>query len=105
MAEPAAVDLWGKIVAFIREFGLPSFIVVWFLFRFEKKLEKFTATLGKLLTMNVVMLKTLDKDDEAQELLNADDDAPASKKKTETSVKTKAKGKHKAGVDDGEPNG
>jgi hypothetical protein len=73
VAEPAAAaDLWGKIVAFIREFGLPSFIVIWFLFRFEKKLEAFTNTLHKLLTVNVVMLKSLDKDDTALGLLHED---------------------------------
>ena len=100
MAEPN-MDLWGKIVAFIREFGLPSFIVVWFLFRFEKKLEKFTKTLRKLITMNVVMLKTLDKDEEADELLDVEDDDESSK--VEASVgKYKVKIKVKTGEDDGD---
>jgi hypothetical protein len=65
----AATDVWSKAVAFIREFGLPSFLVIWFLFRIEKKLEKFTKTLHNLLTVNVLMLKTLDKDEEAEKLL------------------------------------
>lgn len=74
MAEPAAADLWSKLVSFIREFGLPSFLVIWFLFRIEKKLERFTKALNQLLTVNVVMLKTLDKDDEADKLLAAEAD-------------------------------
>lgn len=72
MAEPASTDMWGKFIGFIREFGLPSFLVIWFLFRIEKKLERFTKALNRLLTINVVMLKTLDKDDEADKLLVAD---------------------------------
>ena len=90
MAEPASVDMWSKGVAFIREFGLPSFLVVWFLFRFEKKLEQFTNTLHKLITMNVVMLKTLDKDDEAQSLLDSGDEESASKNKGKKKPKPKA---------------
>lgn len=74
MAEPAAADLWSKLVAFIREFGLPSFLVIWFLFRIEKKLERFTKALNQLLTVNVVMLKTLDKDEEADKLLKSESD-------------------------------
>jgi hypothetical protein len=73
MAEPAAADLWSKFVGFIREFGLPSFLVIWFLFRIEKKLEAFTKMLGKLLTVNIVMLKVHGQDKEADKLLEESD--------------------------------
>lgn len=77
MADPAAAtDLWSKIVGFIREFGLPTFLVIWFLFRIEKKLERFTKALHRLLTINIIMLKTLDKDDEADKLLADGDEDP-----------------------------
>lgn len=92
MAEPAAVDLWGKLVSFIREFGLPSFLVIWFLFRIEKKLERFTKSLNRLLTVNVVMLKTLDKDDEADKLLA--EDAAADEKGLVAEVKEEVTGEH-----------
>lgn len=75
MADPvAATDLWSKFVSFIREFGLPSFLVIWFLFRIEKKLDKFTAVIGRLLTVNVVILKTMEKNDEADDLLKTDEE-------------------------------
>jgi hypothetical protein len=72
VAEPAATDVWGKLVGFIREFGLPSFLVIWFLFRIEKKLEAFTKVMSKLLTVTVVMLRIHGKEKEADTLLEAD---------------------------------
>lgn len=55
MDEPSA------IVSFLREFGFPIFVCVWFMWRLEKKMDKLTDRVHKLITVNTVLVKALDE--------------------------------------------
>ena len=48
------------IVGLLREFGFPIFVSLWFMYRVEKKMERFTDAVQNLLTVVTVMAKTLD---------------------------------------------
>lgn len=47
------------IVAVIREFGFPVFVVLWFMWRIEKRLDGFTLVVQNLLTTVTIMTKTM----------------------------------------------
>lgn len=49
------------IVALIREFGFPVFVAVWFMYRIEKRLDRFTEQLEKLYTVVTVLTKVVDE--------------------------------------------
>lgn len=44
----------------LREFGFPIFVSLWFMWRVEKKIDRFTETIQVLLTAITVMAKTVD---------------------------------------------
>lgn len=48
------------VVGLLREFGFPIFVSLWFMYRVEKKMERFTDAIQNLLTVVTVMAKTLD---------------------------------------------
>ncbi len=48
------------ITALLREFGFPIFVSLWFMWRLEKRLDAFTDSIQKLLTVVTVMSKTID---------------------------------------------
>jgi len=47
-------------VALLREFGFPIFVSVWFMWRIEKRMDRFTAAIQDLLLTVTVMAKTID---------------------------------------------
>lgn len=49
------------ITALLREFGFPIFVSLWFMWRLEKRLDAFTESIQKLLTVVTVMSKTIDE--------------------------------------------
>jgi YvrJ protein family len=51
------------IVALLREFGFPIFVAIWFMWRLEKRLDRYTEQIEKLYTIVTVMTKTLDSID------------------------------------------
>lgn len=53
------VDASGSL-DIIREFGFPAFVAVWFMWRVEKRMERFTEVVQNLLTTVTVMAKTVD---------------------------------------------
>ena len=53
------VDATGSL-DIIREFGFPAFVAVWFMWRVEKRMERFTEVVQNLLTTVTVMAKTID---------------------------------------------
>ncbi len=48
------------IVGLLREFGFPIFVSLWFMWRVEKRMDRFTDAIQNLLTVVTVMAKTLD---------------------------------------------
>lgn len=52
-------------VTLLRDFGFPVFVAVWFMWRIEQKLDKFTNALEKLYTVVTIMAK-LEKEEDAK---------------------------------------
>ena len=46
--------------ALLREFGFPIFVSLWFMWRVEKRMDRFTDSIQNLLTAVTVMAKTVD---------------------------------------------
>jgi hypothetical protein len=51
----------SDITALLREFGFPIFVSLWFMWRLEKRLDAFTESIQKLLTVVTVMSKSIDE--------------------------------------------
>lgn len=49
------------VIGLLREFGFPIFVCVWFMWRLEKRLDKFTESIEKLYNINTVLLKAVDE--------------------------------------------
>lgn len=47
-------------VGLLREFGFPIFVSLWFMWRVEKRMDRFTDAIQSLLTTVTVMAKTVD---------------------------------------------
>lgn len=50
----------GDAAALLREFGFPIFVSLWFMWRVEKRMDRFTDSIQNLLTAVTVMAKTVD---------------------------------------------
>lgn len=50
----------SDLVALLREFGFPIFVSLWFMWRVEKRMDRFTDSIQNLLTAITVMAKTID---------------------------------------------
>ena len=50
----------ADLVGLLREFGFPIFVSVWFMWRVEKRMDRFTDVIQNLLTAITVMAKTVD---------------------------------------------
>lgn len=48
------------MVGLLREFGFPIFVSLWFMWRVEKRMDRFTDSIQNLLTAVTVMAKTVD---------------------------------------------
>lgn len=48
------------VVGLLREFGFPIFVSLWFMWRVEKRMDRFTDNIQNLLTAVTVMAKTID---------------------------------------------
>jgi YvrJ protein family len=55
------------LVGLLREFGFPTFVCIWLMWRLEKRLDKFTESIDKLLQIVIVMAKTMDADSAGKE--------------------------------------
>ena len=51
-------------LALLREFGFPIFVCLWFMWRLERRIERFTESIEKLYTINMVLAKAVDELDE-----------------------------------------
>lgn len=49
------------ILTLLREFGFPIFVAVWFMYRLEKRLDRYTEQIEKLYTTVTIMAKTLEE--------------------------------------------
>jgi hypothetical protein len=49
------------VTGLLREFGFPIFVSLWFMWRLEKRLDAFTESIQKLLTVVTVMSKSIDE--------------------------------------------
>lgn len=47
-------------IGLLREFGFPIFVSLWFMWRVEKRLDRFTDSHQNLLTAVTIMAKTID---------------------------------------------
>lgn len=50
----------ASIVDLLREFGFPIFVSLWFMWRVEKRMDRFTDNIQNLLMAITVMAKTVD---------------------------------------------
>lgn len=57
-------------IALLREFGpvagFPMLVALWFMFRFERRLEQIASTQSRLLVAQAVLLRTIDGVDGAE---------------------------------------
>jgi hypothetical protein len=51
----------SSALAIIREFGFPVFVALWFMWRVEKRMDRFTEVVQNLLTTVTIMAKTIDE--------------------------------------------
>lgn len=58
-AASTAVDVLG----ILREFGFPIFVAVWFMWRLEKRLDRYSEQSEKLYTVVTVLAKTIEQQD------------------------------------------
>ncbi len=49
------------IAGLLREFGFPIFVSVWFMWRLERRMDAFTESINKLLTIVTIMSRTVDE--------------------------------------------
>lgn len=57
---PGGPDWLSGTATFLREFGFPAFVSMWFMWRIEKRMDKFTETTQNLLVAVTMMAKTVD---------------------------------------------
>jgi len=57
VAPSTAVDVLG----ILREFGFPIFVAVWFMWRLEKRLDRYSEQSEKLYTVVTVLAKTIEQ--------------------------------------------
>ncbi len=57
---PATGASTMDVLALLREFGFPIFVAVWFMWRLEKRLDRYTEQIEKLHIVVTVMAKTID---------------------------------------------
>jgi hypothetical protein len=50
----------GDALGLLREFGFPIFVSLWFMWRVEKRMDRFTDAIQNLLTAVTIMAKTVD---------------------------------------------
>lgn len=49
------------ITGLLREFGFPIFVSVWFMWRLERRMDAFTESINKLLTIVTIMSRSVDE--------------------------------------------
>lgn len=49
-----------QVTALLREFGFPIFVCVWFMWRMEKKIDKFMEQISRVLLAITVLAQVLD---------------------------------------------
>ena len=49
-----------QLVSLIREFGFPTFVVLWFMFRLEKRLDRLVELLGSLMQATALLAKSVE---------------------------------------------
>lgn len=49
------------ISGLLREFGFPIFVSVWFMWRLERRMDAFTESINKLLTVVTIMSRSVDE--------------------------------------------
>ena len=59
-ADSGGTGTGTDIAGLLREFGFPIFVSLWFMWRVEKRMDRFTDTVQNLLTAVTVMAKTID---------------------------------------------
>lgn len=59
-ADPSGSSSPGDAIGILREFGFPIFVSLWFMWRVEKRMDRFTEAIQNLLTAVTIMAKTVD---------------------------------------------
>lgn len=49
------------VTGLLREFGFPIFVSVWFMWRLERRMDAFTESINKLLTIVTIMSRSIDE--------------------------------------------
>jgi|SRR5882672_2714995 len=49
------------VTGLLREFGFPIFVSVWFMWRLERRMDAFTESINKLLTIVTIMSRSMDE--------------------------------------------
>jgi len=49
------------VTGLLREFGFPIFVSVWFMWRLERRMDAFTESINKLLTITTIMSRSMDE--------------------------------------------
>lgn len=57
-----------QVIALIREFGFPTFVVLWFMFRLEKRVDRTNELLASLMQATALLAKSVESHN--QELRN-----------------------------------
>lgn len=51
----------ADVTGLLREFGFPIFVSVWFMWRLERRMDVFTESINKLLTIVTIMSRSVDE--------------------------------------------
>ena len=49
------------VTGLLREFGFPIFVSLWFMWRLERRMDAFTESINKLLTIVTIMSRSVDE--------------------------------------------
>lgn len=55
---------------FVERYGLGLVMVLWFMFRSEKKMDRLVSKVNRLIVTNAVICRTLDLGDEQEQLIS-----------------------------------
>jgi hypothetical protein len=63
-----------NVLQLLQQLGFPIFVAVWFMWRLEKKLDRYQHVVNKLLIVNTVIAKTLSAKMDIDDVLNHEED-------------------------------
>jgi hypothetical protein len=64
----------SELLPILREFGFPILVCCWFMLRLEKRMDKISGRIHRLITVNTVLVKAIDAQEFDEELNTLEDE-------------------------------